>query len=121
MVSHGLPAASCWVFCTISRSVPSSSPRRCSRRRRCRFSPGSPRAKLTGRRRPAMFRKILVANDGSPGAFAALQGAIDLAVTYRAELHMISVEEIPHLAATIDDVEAEREAAAHRSRPRVEP
>ncbi len=61
-----------------------------------------------------MFRKILVANDGSPGAFAALQGAIDLAVTYGAELHMISVEEIPHLAETIDEVEGEREEAEHR-------
>jgi len=61
-----------------------------------------------------MFRKILVANDGSPGAFAALQGAIDLAVTYRAELHMISVEEIPHLAETIDEVEGEREEAEQR-------
>ena len=61
-----------------------------------------------------MFRKILVANDGSPGAFAALQGAIDLTVIHGAELHMISVEEIPHLAETIDEVEGEREEAAHR-------
>ena len=61
-----------------------------------------------------MFRKILVANDGSPGAFAALQGAIDLGVTYGAELHMISVEEIPHLAETIDEVEGEREEAEQR-------
>ena len=56
-----------------------------------------------------MFRKILVANDGSPGADAALKAAIDLAVKYCAELHMISVEEIPHLAETIDEVEGERE------------
>jgi nucleotide-binding universal stress UspA family protein len=61
-----------------------------------------------------MFRKILVANDGSPGASAALQGAIDLAVKYGAELHMISVEEIPHLAETIDEVEGEREEEGHR-------
>jgi nucleotide-binding universal stress UspA family protein len=61
-----------------------------------------------------MFRKILVANDGSPGAAAALQAAIDLAVKCNTELHMISVEEIPHLAETIDEVEAEREEAGHR-------
>jgi len=61
-----------------------------------------------------MFRKILAANDGSPGAFAALQAAMDLAVKYGAELHMISVEEIPRLAETIDEVEGEREAAEHR-------
>jgi len=56
-----------------------------------------------------MFRKILAANDGSPGAAAALQTAVDLAVRCNAELHMISVEEIPHLAATMDEVEGERE------------
>jgi nucleotide-binding universal stress UspA family protein len=61
-----------------------------------------------------MFRKILVANDGSAGASAALQAAIDLAVKCNAELHMISVEEIPHLAETMDEVEGEREEAEHR-------
>ncbi len=64
-----------------------------------------------------MFRKILVANDGSPGAAAALQAAIDLALKYGAELHMISVEEIPHLAETMDEVEGEREEAGHRFGP----
>jgi nucleotide-binding universal stress UspA family protein len=67
-----------------------------------------------------MFRKILVANDGSPGAFAALGAAIDLAAKHGAELHMISVEEIPHLAETIDEVEGEREAAGHRLLPAIE-
>jgi nucleotide-binding universal stress UspA family protein len=61
-----------------------------------------------------MFRRILVANDGSPGAAAALQTAIDLAVKCGADLHMISVEEIPHLAETIDEVEGEQEEARHR-------
>jgi nucleotide-binding universal stress UspA family protein len=64
-----------------------------------------------------MFRKILAANDGSPGAAAALQAAIDLAVKCNAELHMISVEEIPHMPATIDEVEGEREEAKHRFGP----
>jgi nucleotide-binding universal stress UspA family protein len=64
-----------------------------------------------------MFKKILAANDGSPGAFAALKAAIDLAVKCGAELHMISVEEIPRLPATIDEVEGEREEAEHRLLP----
>jgi nucleotide-binding universal stress UspA family protein len=64
--------------------------------------------------RRTMFTKILAANDGSAGAFAALQAAIDLAGKYGAELHMISVAEIPHRAETIDEVEGEREEAAHR-------
>jgi len=53
-----------------------------------------------------MFRKILVANDGSEGAKNALRVAIDLAKKYGSELHSISVEEgIPHYAATIGEVE----------------
>lgn len=59
-----------------------------------------------------MFRKILVAIDGSEGAKKALHAAIDLAKHYAAELHSISVEEhLPHYAATVGEVvEAEREA-----------
>jgi len=53
-----------------------------------------------------MFKKILVANDGSEGAKKALKTAIDLAKKYTAELHSISVEEgVPHYAATIGEVE----------------
>lgn len=60
-----------------------------------------------------MFRKILVANDGSEGAKKAVQAAIDLAKRYDAELHEISVEEhLPHYAATVGEViEAKQEAA----------
>ena len=61
-----------------------------------------------------MFRKILAANDGSPGAFTALTAAIDVAVKYGAELHMICIEEIPHFAGTIDEVAEEQEEAEHR-------
>jgi nucleotide-binding universal stress UspA family protein len=59
-----------------------------------------------------MFRKILVANDGSEGAKTALTAAIDLAKRYEAELHEISIEErLPHYAATVGEViEAEQEA-----------
>ncbi len=53
-----------------------------------------------------MFKKILIANDGSEGARKALKTAIDLAIKYSAELHSISVEEgVPHYAATIGEVE----------------
>ncbi|HXH08166.1 MAG TPA: universal stress protein [Alphaproteobacteria bacterium] len=62
-----------------------------------------------------MFRKILVAHDGSAGAQKAMAVAIDLARRYGAELHLISViEELPKYAATIDEVEEVRaEALRH--------
>ena len=41
----------------------------------------------------ALFRKILVANDGSEGARKALVAAIELAQMYEAELHVMTVEE----------------------------
>jgi nucleotide-binding universal stress UspA family protein len=58
--------------------------------------------------------KILLANDGSEGAFKALGTAISLAKHYQAELHMICVEELPMLPASIDEVVEEREEANHR-------
>src|SRR5579871_1524833 len=59
-----------------------------------------------------MYKRILIANDGSAGAKKALDAAIGLAKSFRAELHMISVEELPRLPASIDEViEEEREAA----------
>ena len=64
-----------------------------------------------------MFHKILVANDGSAGAVAALGVAIDLALKTEAELHMICVEEIPRFAETIDEIEGEKEAAEQRILP----
>ena len=61
-----------------------------------------------------MFTKILVANDGSPGARRAVEIAADLAAGYGADLHSISVEEgLPHYAATIDEVDAVKEKENH--------
>lgn len=59
-----------------------------------------------------MFRKILVANDGSEGAKKAVRAAIDFAKRYDAELHEICIEEhLPHYAATVGEViEAKQEA-----------
>ena len=58
-----------------------------------------------------MYRKILVAYDGSEGAKRALRAGIDLAKRYDAELHSIAVvEKLPHFAATVGEVkEALRE------------
>ncbi len=61
-----------------------------------------------------MFRKILVAYDGSEGANRALNAGIDLAKRYGAELQAIAVvEKLPHFAATVGEVkEALRELTA---------
>jgi len=57
-----------------------------------------------------MFRKILVAYDGSEGAKAALRVGIGLAKSLPAELHSISVEEhLPHYAATVGEVQDAKE------------
>jgi nucleotide-binding universal stress UspA family protein len=59
-----------------------------------------------------MFKKILIAYDGSDGAKNALNTAVDLAGRYKAELHSISVEEnVPHYAATIGEVDEFRKEA----------
>jgi len=61
-----------------------------------------------------MYKRILIANDGSAGASKALTTAIALAKTTKAELHMISVEELPRLPDSIEEVTEERQAAGHR-------
>jgi nucleotide-binding universal stress UspA family protein len=61
-----------------------------------------------------MFSKILVANDGSPGAMKALAAAIGLAERCGAALHMVSVEELPRFPATIDEVEEVKAEESHR-------
>jgi nucleotide-binding universal stress UspA family protein len=62
------------------------------------------------RRRLGMFRKMLVAYDGSEGSRRALQTAIALAKPLGAELHSISVmEHLPHYAATVGEVKEAQE------------
>jgi nucleotide-binding universal stress UspA family protein len=57
-----------------------------------------------------MFRRILVAYDGSEGARAALRRGVELAKALGAELYSISVEEhLPHYAASISEVKAAKE------------
>jgi nucleotide-binding universal stress UspA family protein len=62
-----------------------------------------------------MFRKILVAHDGSAGARKTMAVAIDLARRCDAEIQLISViEELPKYAGTIDEVEeVQAEALRH--------
>lgn len=61
-----------------------------------------------------MFRKIVVANDGSEGAARALLVSIDLAKAHASELHMISVEQLPEFPASVDEVIEEKADANHR-------
>ena len=57
-----------------------------------------------------MFRRILVAYDGSDGARAALTRGIELAKALGAELTSISVQEhLPHYVASISEVKAAKE------------
>ncbi|MBI2815651.1 MAG: universal stress protein [Acidobacteria bacterium] len=57
-----------------------------------------------------MFRKILVAHDGSEGASRAFATALDLAQLSRADLHTISIIEVhSHFAATMGEVMEEKE------------
>lgn len=60
-----------------------------------------------------MFKKILIASDGSEGAGRALSAAINLAKTHGADLHMICVEELPSFPASVDEVIEEKAEANH--------
>jgi nucleotide-binding universal stress UspA family protein len=60
------------------------------------------------------FKNILVAYDGSAGSERALQVATSLAHDYGAELCVLSVEEqLPHYAATVGEMDAEKIQANH--------
>jgi len=57
-----------------------------------------------------MHKKILHGLDGSAGSLKALEEALDLARLYSAELHTVSVEEVPHYTETIGEFVEEKEA-----------
>jgi nucleotide-binding universal stress UspA family protein len=61
-----------------------------------------------------MFSKILHANDGSEGAFKAFEVALSMARHYRAELHMVAVEEMPRIPGTREEVLGDKELANHK-------
>jgi nucleotide-binding universal stress UspA family protein len=59
-----------------------------------------------------MFKKILIANDGSEGASMALVAALRLAHSHKAHLHMVCVEEIPWMpAGSREEVIGQKEIA----------
>jgi nucleotide-binding universal stress UspA family protein len=59
-----------------------------------------------------MYRKILLAYDGSEGANRALAVGIDLAKIHGAELWALAVEErLPRFSGTIDEVQEEKQFA----------
>jgi K+-sensing histidine kinase KdpD len=60
-----------------------------------------------------MFRKMLVANNGSPGGERALKSALELAKRLEIDLTMICVEELPRLAASVDEVAESKTLADH--------
>lgn len=59
-----------------------------------------------------MFKKILLAYDGSEGAQRALAAGIELAKLHGAELWALAVQErLPRFSGTIDEVQEEKEFA----------
>jgi nucleotide-binding universal stress UspA family protein len=70
--------------------------------------------------RSRVYRKILVASDGSDGALKALTTAFKLALESDAELHMLCIAEIPYFPGSIAEVEFRRERANRRLVPALE-
>jgi len=58
-----------------------------------------------------MFKKILIANDGSEGAFKALDAALRLAHSHKAQIHMICVEETQWIPGSREEVIGDKEIA----------
>ena len=56
------------------------------------------------------MNKILLGLDGSASSFKALLRAMELAKLYDAELHTISVEELPHFSETIGEIAEEKDS-----------
>ena len=61
-----------------------------------------------------MFKRIVVANDGSEGGYKALVMACDLAKREGGKLHMISVEQLPNIPASIDEVVEAKNEENHK-------
>ncbi len=59
-----------------------------------------------------MFKRILVAFDGSEGSYKALDVAIELAKIHSSELHAVTVARIPEFAELRNGYEEEKQKAA---------
>ncbi|TAJ76913.1 universal stress protein [bacterium] len=77
------------------------------------MNPGAESGKFCLKRKEAkkMFKKILVAYDGSEGAKLALSKAADIGKVSEAELHILAVGRIPEYAETVSEVEEAKEQA----------
>lgn len=60
-----------------------------------------------------MFKKILVAYDGSDGSKLALDKATELAKAAEPEFHILAVGRIPEYAETVSEVEEAKEQASN--------
>jgi nucleotide-binding universal stress UspA family protein len=58
-----------------------------------------------------MFKKILIANDGSEGAYRAMSAALRLARSHKAQAHMICVEEMQWIPGSREEVIGDKELA----------
>jgi nucleotide-binding universal stress UspA family protein len=67
-----------------------------------------------------MYRRMLVANDGSPGGAKALAAALELAKRLVVELDMVCVEELPRVPASIGELREERAEAGRLFRRVIE-
>jgi nucleotide-binding universal stress UspA family protein len=67
-----------------------------------------------------MYRRVLVANDGSQGGAKALTAALELAKRLVVELDMVCVEELPRLPVSIGEVREERAEAGRMFRRVIE-
>ena len=66
------------------------------------------------------MNKILLGLDGSHNSFKALEEAISLARLYNAELHTISIEELPRFPETIDEIAEEKEVEDSKFEPIIQ-
>ena len=73
-----------------------------------------------------MYDRILVPTDGSDQSERAFEQALDLALTYDAELHLLNVVDVSSLAgefdsvAVVDSLEESGRKMTHRLRDRAE-
>jgi len=67
-----------------------------------------------------MHKKILHGLDGSRGSLRALDEALELARLYNAELHTLSVEEVPHYPETIGEFLEEKAVVDGRYQEAIE-